>query len=124
MAAQAPYGQGPVCYVEAFNLEGEYVEGLDSKVEELDSKDLVASAMNVVLKNRDDCPKWTQWQDGLSLVDHQQILNANEERERERSRADRQWRRGVMGIGFALVVATVVGPLLATLLDNCISNGG
>ena len=104
----------------AFNLLQEVFE-LDTEAEPV-------SRMTVIQKDRSDCPEWTPWHQGFSPKEHREMRNSREEREWNKAllerledmrarREDRKWWWGVIGIGIALVIATVAGPIVAALID-------
>ena len=100
-----------ICFVGAFDLEREVQESKYPK-----KVTAISEAFN---KDRSSCPEWLQWRPGSSPKEHRQIQDLENERERE----DKEWRWGVIRIGLLLVVATLVGPILAVLLNNCVFGG-
>ena len=104
--------QSPVCFVRAYDLEWE----VGWVVRDL----MRIETLKVIQKDRSDCPEWTPWIQGDSPKEHRRMLLEGDERKREAWR----WWWGAIAIGLALVVATVAGPLLAVVLDNCVLGGG
>ncbi len=98
----------PECFVEAFSL--------GSEIEQLWRAEKTDSIKRVIEKDRSDCPKWIKWNTGLSPKEHLGMADAEKERHRE----DGKWRWGVLRIGLALVFATLLGPILAVVVNNCV----
>ena len=112
MVSRKGQSRFPECFVMASDLRQEVIE--------LDTEAKRASMIMVLQKDRSDCPEWTPWHQGFSPKEHREMLNSRDLERLEDMRAtreDRKWWWGVIGVGIALVIATVAGPIVAALID-------
>ena len=118
--ADTPHHPFPVCFAMAATLEGE--------VNTSNGDFAGVPILQVIEKDRSDCPEWTPWRQGFSPKEHREMLIRQEEQDRNRAllqgledlrarREDRTLLFGMIAVGLLLVMATIVGPIVAALID-------
>ena len=116
----------PNCFAMAFNLPDE-VNTLAPDAEEY--------AIEQVLRtDRTNCPEWTQWQQGFSPKEHQEMLNRQVEQKLNNSflerleemRARRENKGLILGVvvtGVLLILATLGAPVWAVWVQHYFFGG-
>lgn len=113
------YVDEPMCFVQAFPLQGEM---------EMDGSDAI---LMVIRKDR-ECDSYTEWQQGFTPKEHREMLDRKRmiEREDTRDKEQREWRADeskrdrtfriqlVVVAGFFVILATFLGALYQRLIGG------